>query len=313
MTADPGADAVGTIGVVGLGEMGLPVAQRLLAAGFTVVGYRRSAAPPSFLRAGGRAGTSPAEVAQCCPVVVTVLPSAQSLASVVSGEHGLAAGARGGGVLIEMSTLPEEAKRAAGRQLGEQGWATLDCPISGAGPEMRNGQAVLFSSGPREAHDRVLPLLTAISSRVYYLGEFGRGMRAKHTAHLLLAGHSLVAAEALAFAHKAGLDVADVLAMLAGTIVSSKVFDTRGPRVLDPAGGHTDGVPLNTLAASLAELREFAAQVGADTPVLDQALDQLERLPPDSDGDDAGLVALFRQLAALDTTGAGNLTAPEEK
>ncbi|HME74832.1 MAG TPA: NAD(P)-dependent oxidoreductase [Mycobacterium sp.] len=232
--------------------MGLPVAQRLLAAGLTVVGYRRSGAPPSFLRAGGRAGSSPAEVAQSCPVVVTVLPSAQALASVISREHGLAAATRGGGVLIEMSTLPEEAKRAAARQLGERGWATLDCPIS--------GQAVLFSSGPREAHDRVLPLLTAISSRVYYLGEFGRGTRAKYTAHLLLAGHSLVAAEALAFAHKAGLDLADVLAMLSGTIVSSNVFDMRGPRVLGPVGSHTGGAPLRTLAASLAELHDFAAQ-----------------------------------------------------
>lgn len=96
-------------------------------------------------------------------------------------------------------------------------------------------------SDQTQPYDRVEPVLQAISPHVYYLGAFGRGIRAKYTAHLLLAGNSLVAAEALAFGQAAGLQVADMVAMLSGTIVSSAVFEERGPLVLEANASETSG------------------------------------------------------------------------
>jgi 3-hydroxyisobutyrate dehydrogenase len=167
----------------------------------------------------------------------------------------------------------------------------LDCPISGAPQQVRNGGAVLFGSGEREAFDRAEPVLRAISPRVHYVGAFGHGMRAKCTAYILVAGHTLVAAEALAFARKAGLSPADILAMLSGTINSSAVFEQRAPQILNPVGasGNSHG-----FGQSLAPAHRLAAELGAPTPVLTEVLRRIARLP--GDAADEPVAALYHQL-----------------
>lgn len=259
------------VGVVGLGQLGLPIALRLLAVGFQVAGCRRREPPASFLSAGGQGCSSPMHVADRCPVVVTLLPSAQALVSVATGQHGLASSTRRDGIWVKMSTVPETVKRSLADTLADKGWETLDCPISGAAEQLQAGEAVLFSSGQRDTHNRVQPILQTISPRVSSMGAFGRGMRAKYTAYLLLAGHSLVAAEALASARTAGLDIGQVLAAINGTIVSSAVFDHRASRVLDPSEPPSVG-GIRALADALAQLHQFATKLDVPTPVLTQAL-----------------------------------------
>jgi L-threonate 2-dehydrogenase len=283
------------VAVVGLGQMGLPVALRLLAAAFRVTGCRRREPPAPFLKAGGRGCSSPAQAVDSCPIVLTVLPSAQALVSAVTGDLGLASTTRRNGIWVEMSTVPETVKRALAERMAERGWSTLDCPISGAPHQLEAGQAVLLCSGRRATHDRVKPVLQAISSRVSYLGEFGRGIRAKHTAHLLLAGHSLVAAEALAFARAADLNIGEVLDALKGTIVSSGVFDHRAHRVLD-APDTPAASPLGGLADALTRLHQLAAELHTPTPVLEQALKHLD--PPEAQRTDELVVAFYRKLMA---------------
>jgi L-threonate 2-dehydrogenase len=286
------------VGVVGLGNLGLPLALRLLAAGFRVGGNRRREPPASFLSAGGRGCSNPAQLADACPVLITVLASAQALVYVATGAHGLASTSRRDGIWVEMSTVPVTVKRALAGVLAEKGWRTLDCPISGAPEQLRAGQAVLLSSGEREVHDRAEPVLRAISPRVSYMGEFGTGMSAKYTAHLLLAGHSLVAAEALAFADRAGVNLGQVLTALKHTIVSSGVFDRRAHHVLDPPDTPTTG-RVRSLANDLRQLHDVAAELGVPTPVLDQAVGHLD--PGDVERMDELVVVLHRQLTAGST------------
>ena len=215
--------------------------------------------------------------------------------SAVTGDLGLASTTARDGIWVEMSTVPETVKRALAEKMAEIGWSTLDCPISGAPRQLEAGEAVLLSSGQRDTHDRVKPVLQAISPRVSYLGEFGRGIRAKHTAHLLLAGHSLVAAEALAFARAADLNIGEVLDALKGTIVSSGVFDQRARRVLD-APGTPAASPLGGLADALAWIQQLAAELHAPTPVLEQALRHLDRR--EAERTDELVVAFYRELTA---------------
>jgi len=285
----------GTVAVVGLGRMGLPIALRLLAAGFRVTGCRRREPPAPLLNAGGHGCSTPAQAADSCSVVVTVLPSPEALVSSVTGDLGITSTTARNGIWIEMSTVPETVKRPLAETMAEIGWSTLDCPISGAPRQVEAGEAVLLSSGPRDTHDRVKPVLQAISPRVSYLGEFGRGIRAKHTAHLLLAGHSLVAAEALAFARAADLNISEVLDALKGSIVSSGVFDDRAHRVLDTADTPAAS-PLPALADALARLHQLAAELHAPTPVLEQALSHLDRR--EAERTDELVVAFYRQLTA---------------
>ena len=281
------------VGVVGLGHMGLPLALRLLNAGFKVAGNRRRDPPTAFLDGGGHGCSTPADLADLCPIVITVMPTANALVSAATGVTGLGSTTRHDGIWIEMSTVPATTKRSLANEMGEKGWHTLDCPISGAPDQLVSGQAVLLCSGSRETHDRAASVLQAISPRVSFMGAFGNGMRAKDTAHLLLAGHSLVAAEALAFASKAGLDIGKVLAALNGTIISSGVFDHRAHQVLDPPRTTgPDGV--RGLRNALVELRRFAAELATPTPVLDQALEHLDS--PCAGRTDELIVAFYQRL-----------------
>jgi 3-hydroxyisobutyrate dehydrogenase-like beta-hydroxyacid dehydrogenase len=128
-------------------------------------------------------------------------------------------------------------------------------------------------------------------------------MHAKNTAHLMLAGHSLVAAEALAFAAKAGLSVANVLEMLSGTINSSAVFEQRAPQVLVPAVERAAHGHSRTLREPLQDVRRLAADIGAATPVLEQALRHIHRLP-ESTADE--LTVAFYELLAGDGQAIGH-------
>ncbi len=294
----PGAASPLSVGVVGLGHMGLPIALRLLAAGLRVAGNCRREPPAAFVDAGGFNCGTAAELADQCDVVFTVLPTADALVSTAAGEHGLVSSRRDG-IWVEMSTVPETVKRPLADSLAEQGWRALDCPISGAPDQLQAGRAVLLSSGSRDVHEQVEPVLQTISPNVRYMGAFGHGMRAKYTAYLLLAGHSLVAAEALAFAGYAGLDLGEVLTALRGTIVSSAVFDRRAPRVLDPPGTPR-GLNLSALAETLTQLDQFARERALPTPVLDQVRGHLDRR--DVEQVDELVVAFYHQLTAESKT-----------
>ena len=234
-------------------------------------------------------------MAETCAIVITALASEQTLVSVATGERGLASTNRRAGIWVEMSTVPARVKRALAECLAEKGWHTLDCPISGAAEQLESGDAVLLSSGQRDTHDRVEPVLRAMSPRVSYLGEFGTGMSAKHTAHLLLAGHSLVAAEALVFADKAGVNLREALAALNNTIVSSGVFDQRAHHILDPPDTPTTG-RVRSLADDLRQLHQLAAELDAPTPVLDHAVGHLDACY--ADRMDELVVAFYRGLTA---------------
>ncbi len=121
-----------TIGVVGTGIIGAPMARNLARAGFSVVAFNRTAAKAEALRADGvSVAASPAEVGRAAGVVITMVPDTPDVLAVVEGEHGLAEAMAEGSVLIDMSTIsPEETRALAGR-LAERGIAMLDAPVSG--------------------------------------------------------------------------------------------------------------------------------------------------------------------------------------
>jgi len=262
-----GADmaGTGTVGIVGGGTMGLPVAGNLVDAGFPVVGYRRSAMPAEFLALGGKVLSSPAEVARQADVVLTILPGPDALAQVVHGPDGLLEGARPGLVVVEMSTVPVDVKRECRDALIERGAELLDAPISGMPSMVAARAATVFASGEEEAFRRARPVLEGITPRVHLLGVFGAGSTTKFVAHLLLALHNLAAAEGLGLARRAGIPLEPLLDVLSGTIAHSAVLAARGPMMVSgrfrPAPG-----PVDTLFEGLEQVEEFARGLDAPPP-----------------------------------------------
>jgi 3-hydroxyisobutyrate dehydrogenase-like beta-hydroxyacid dehydrogenase len=222
------------VGVIGLGNMGLPMAGHLLAAGFGVQGYDvRPEAAAALAEAGGVPAASPAEAAAGAQTVITSLPSVTALQEVVGGEQGLASATPDGLILIETSTLPIAAKAEAARALGRSGAVVLDCPLSGTASQMRAADIAVYASGDPAAIKRSHDVLAAFSRVQHEVGAFGNGMRMKLVANHLVAVHHTATAEALLLAGRAGLDPARALRALSDGAGSSRMLEIRGPMMVE--------------------------------------------------------------------------------
>ena len=257
-----------TVGVIGLGVMGRPIARHLLEAGFAVVGYDiAEQALESLSGLGGARATSPTEVAERADIILTLLPSAAALQDVVSG---LAQAARPGVVVAECSTLPITDKLAARDRLAPGEMTLLDCPLSGTGAQAETRDLVVLGSGSAAAVERCLPVFRAMSRKQHSLGAFGNGSRMKFVANLLVNIHNVAAAEAMVLGMKAGLDphvIYDVIAESAG---SSRMFQVRGPMMAD--GDYTNvSMALSLWRKDIETIAAFAADLHCPVPLFTTA------------------------------------------
>ena len=177
-----------TIGVIGLGNMGGPMAENLWKAGHPLVVHdiRRQAVAALKGRDRVTVAPTPAAVGGAAPVALTVLPSADVVQAVVAGRAGLLHGMRRGGILVDMSTSEPEATRGLAARLARRGIRMLDAPVSGGVLGARAGTLTVMVGGDRRAFRRVAPILGAMSRRAFYLGPSGAG----HTMKLV---HNLAA------------------------------------------------------------------------------------------------------------------------
>jgi L-threonate 2-dehydrogenase len=261
---------VTTVGVVGLGLLGHAVASRLRAAGHAVVGHDIVPACVERLVAlGGAAATSAAEVARGSDVVCTVLPSLAAVEATILGADGIAAGARPGQTICQMSTIsPALTERLAGAAAA-RGLMFLDCPISGTSGMVAAGTGVIFVGGERAAYERWRPLLESILPSALHIGAPGQAMLLKLVANLLVALNSAAVAEALTMARRGGLDPRMVLDVLKTGAATSRMLDVRGPMMV--SGAFPAQMKLDLFMKDLHLIQEAAGAVGARLPLGDVA------------------------------------------
>lgn len=262
------------VGIVGLGSLGLPVAVNLRKRGFEVLGYRRSSSM-ALADAGVEIAASIADVTGRCDVVITCLPSNEALVEVVSGAGGLVASARPETIVVDLGMHAVKIKAAQQQALARAGVSMLDCGVSGNQVYVAARTAALFASGLRTDFERCAPILSAITDHVTYVGAFGAGTLLKLISSVLVPIHTLAAAEALALASRAGIDLETVLKAIKGTQASSAMFETRGARM---ASGVHVGPPLaGYYSRNIVAAREAARELGGNYPLLD-ALDASYRV-----------------------------------
>ncbi|MGI9584698.1 MAG: NAD(P)-dependent oxidoreductase [Acidimicrobiia bacterium] len=257
------------IGVVGLGVMGSAMSKQLLAAGYEVNGFDPLPEKvDAFAGLGGLPEESGAAVAASSDVVLLSLPSAAALDKATAE---LRRGAHEGLVAIEMGTLPLEEKERARETLAEVGVELMDVPVSGTGLQAEDGTLVVFASGSPEAFDRCAPLFEAIGRSTHYLGPFGNGSVMKYIANLLVAVQTLAAAEAHALGIAAGMDPALVQEVMSDGVGSSKIFDIRGPMMVEDVYS-PPSARLSIILKDAGIIKAFAEGVGAPTPLLDASM-----------------------------------------
>ncbi|HTG12745.1 MAG TPA: NAD(P)-dependent oxidoreductase [Candidatus Eisenbacteria bacterium] len=286
-----------TIGVVGVGLLGTAVAGRLLKAGHRVVGFDTA---PDRVRAllgmGGEAAASARAVALASEAVCTLLPTLPSVEAAVLGPDGVAAAGKPGQVLIQMSTISPALTARLAAESRARGLDFLDCPVSGTSGVVARGEGVLFVGGERRVFERWRPLLESMLPRAIYIGAAGQAMVLKLVANLLVALHSVAAAEALHLARRAGLDPAVALEVLVGSAAGSRMLELRGPLMV--RGEYPAQMKLDLFMKDLHLIQDAAAAAGAALPLTDTA----ERLYAAAAGTGHGgedLAVVLTALAAL--------------
>ena len=222
-------------GVIGLGSMGLGMAQSIASCGIDVAGFDLDRAATDKLAAsGGRAAESAADALADADVALIVVVNAAQAESALFGKGAAASAMKPGGVIVASPTMaPDDARRLA-EKAAAAGLLYLDAPISGGAAKAALGQLTVMASGSREAFARARPVLDAIAAKVYELGDSaGVGASFKMVNQLLAGVHIAAACEAITFAAKLGLDLAKVYEVITASAGNSWMFENRVPHILD--------------------------------------------------------------------------------
>ena len=270
------------VGVIGLGKMGLPIARNLMVRGFYVTGYRRSGSP-ELIKEGGTVAATAAELAATCDVLVSIVPAADDVEEIICGPQGTLSTLKPGAIHIEMSTIDVDRKARLRDKVRARGGDLLDCPISGSPGMVGPRLATTFASGDRTSVSQVSAVLDAISGPWVYTGPFGTGAQMKYIANLLLAVHTVAAAEAMALARRSGLDLELVQKTLENSIASSTIWQQRGPVMAERAWSPAPG-PVRTLHPILEQIEDHAAKAGLPSPVFAAAKEVFDKALADGWG-----------------------------
>jgi 3-hydroxyisobutyrate dehydrogenase-like beta-hydroxyacid dehydrogenase len=228
------------VGVIGLGKMGRPMAINLLKAGFQLVIHNRSRAVVDELaQQGATPASSAAEVGEESDVVLTVLPTLDTVETIYLGEEGLVSRARSGQILIDHSTVRPSLSRRIAESAEGKGADFLDIPVSGGPAGAQGGTLTMMAGGKRETFDAAQPVLAALGKNIHYCGPSGSGTIVKLVNQLLVGVHTAAAAEALVFGTKAGADPQVLLDVIGTSFGGSTMLNRNTPLVLqrkfDPA------------------------------------------------------------------------------
>lgn len=273
------------IGWIGVGAMGAPMCANLLKAGHRVSVYDRQPARAGALRAAGaHCADSLRELAGGADVLFSMIFDDAGLRDIVTGAEGLARHARAGSVFVDMSTVSPAASAAVAPALAQRGIAYLRAPVSGAVPLAAEARLSTFVSGPRDAFERVRPLLECMTARQSWVGEADQARAVKLMINLLLYVNTATLGEALDFGARAGLDRRAMLDAIDGSIVACTHYRTKADALV-----RRDYTPVGPITLALKD--------------LDLALD------PGTAGDAALPIARLarRVLGDMDRSGLGQL------
>ena len=222
------------VGFVGLGAMGSGIVRRLLSAGRDVTGWNRTRAKAEPLLAAGMGwADTPREVAAGADVVFTMLTDVKGVRAALLGDDGILAGLASGAVLVDMSTIAPDESRALVAQVAEAGATMLDAPVSGSTATLEQGQLSVMVGGPREAFERVEPLLRDMGPKVTHVGDNGHALVVKLAINLSLVVQVMSFCESVALAEKAGIAREAAVDAVLKSVIASPVLGYRGPFVLE--------------------------------------------------------------------------------
>ena len=271
------------VGFIGLGAMGLPMAKRVIGAGFqTFTTFHRDRKPADTLASmGASVVATPAQVARAADVIITIVPADAELKETVLGANGLLEGFSPGKVLIDMTTATAMSMQEIGRALEAAGGRVLDAPVSGGTTGAARGTLTIMVGGDPALLEECRPVLETMGNRIVHVGPIGQGKVVKMVNQMMAAMHLLTIGEAFTLGIRCGADPATLYEVIKESSGYSKMMDLRLPGFLlvgsfQPGfkldlmkkdvnialdSGRAQGVPL-LLASTVAQIFSAASTAG---------------------------------------------------
>ncbi|GIO14212.1 3-hydroxyisobutyrate dehydrogenase [Cohnella xylanilytica] len=259
-----------TIGFIGLGTMGSPMAANLLRKGFAVAVYNRTPGKADeLLKLGASAASSPLEAAAQADVVVTIISNDSAVEEVYYNEQGILAGLKPGRTVIDSSTIsPALAKRLAA-DVAARGGSFLDAPVTGSKDGAIAGTLLFMVGGSKETVEANRDVFLAMGREIVHMGENGSGATAKLGHNAIVGINAAALIEGMAIAAKGGLDMPSFLRVVQGGGAASKQADLKGSKIL--AGDYSVQFSLALMLKDLKLGSVLSDGLGVPTPMLEAA------------------------------------------
>src|ERR1700754_5175519 len=286
-----------TVGLVGVGKIGLPISENLIKSGHKVLGYRRGSLA-EFEKIGGVPAETPAEIGEQCDVVLSCLPGTEAMDEVVNGPKGLIHSARKGQIIVELGTHPVPEKEKHVAPLAAKGAAFLDGEVSGTPGMVSARKAVIYLGGDADAAKRVEPIIKGFADMCLYFGPFGAASKVKLVNNLLVAINIAATAEAMALGLKAGVDVDLMIKAVASGSGGSTQFGIRAPWMAQRKFHPVQGAP-SQLFHYFDLIRDWADSTNTATPLLDRAIEVYQKCVDMGLGDTHDVAVLVDVVNAM--------------
>jgi 3-hydroxyisobutyrate dehydrogenase len=287
-----------TLGYLGLGMMGVPMAKRLLDAGYELAVWNRSASKAeALIEAGAKLAADPRNVAESANIIFMCVTDAVAVEDVIFGENGLARVSGSGKLVVDFSSIhPDAARDIAARLKAANGMGWIDAPVSGGTKGAEQGTLAVMAGGDAADIERVRPYVLAMARRLTHMGPIGAGQTTKLCNQVIVGCAMAVLAEATRLASNAGIDAGKLPEALAGGFADSIPLQLFVPRMVQgiysPPLGH-----IATMLKDLDTVADLAQTTSTPVPMATLA-GQIFRLGKAARGADVDALEIYKLSAS---------------
>ena len=283
-----------TVGFIGLGIMGKPMAENLIEAGYDLVAYNRTREKAEELD-GAEVAETPKEVAEQSDIIITMLPDSPQVEEVLAGDEGVLEGITEGALIVDMSTISPVVTEELAKKAEEKGASVLDAPVSGGDVGAIDGSLSIMVGGGEEDFGRALPLFEVMGNTVTHVGRVGTGQVVKAANQIVVALTIEAVSEALVLGSKGGVPPEKILDVLGGGLAGNKVMELKREKMLEHSFDPGFRVELHhkDLGIALAAGREYGVTLPV-TAIVDQMFETLKMLGR-GDQDHSALLTLIEE------------------
>jgi len=288
-----------TVGFIGLGTMGRPMARNILEKGHALVVHDLNAsAVEELTKAGADSRGSPSEVAAASEVVITMLPDGPDVEGAALGPGGIIEGLRQDALYIDMSTIDPATTRRIGARLAERGLKMIDCPVGKTQDHAIAGTLALMAGGDPELVDRARPLLMCMGDTLFHCGGLGNGEAMKLVNNCLASAILGAVSEALVTGTKAGLELNLMREVIGTTMAANAHLSINLPKKA-LLGDFSPGFMVALAQKDVRLAVAMAKELGVETPIGETTLRILgDAADAGLARDDVGALLKFRESAA---------------